>query len=379
MSLGKLEFESALAGRSVLVTGHTGFTGGWLVNWLAQLGCRITGLALPPDTVPNLFTVANVADHVASHIGDIRDPACVERAFKESQPSVVFHLAAQPLVSRSFVDPIESFSTNVMGTAHVLEAARHSTGCQAVVCVTTDKVYADMRWRWGYRENDVLGGKDPYSASKACAELVAKCYVDSLAARGNGVRVATARGGNIIGGGDWSRDRIVPDFVRACVSGGALELRNPKSVRPWQHVLALAHGYMALAERLLAEPPPTSRTRNLGPASGDVHSVEALVERLGREWKQPRTRIVDRGFPETDVLLLDSANAKNFLGWDAPLGFAETAQLTAAWFRRYHEDPGQAAAITAEQIAAYRDLLLAKQSAEKRDTVVVSASHQARI
>jgi CDP-glucose 4,6-dehydratase len=228
-----MTFESVLAEQRVLVTGHTGFTGGWLALWLRAIGCQVTGLALPPDTEPNLFSRARVGEQLNSRFGDIRDFAIVKRAMEAARPGVVFHLAAQPLVSRGFADPLETFATNVIGTANVLEAARLQPGLKAVVCVTTDKVYADHDLKEGHREADRLGGSDPYAASKAAAELVAACYQDSMAKRGSEVLIATARGGNIIGGGDWSRDRIVPDFMRAAVAGAPLTLRNPDAVRPW--------------------------------------------------------------------------------------------------------------------------------------------------
>src|ERR1700680_1257673 len=225
-------FEAALAGQRVLLTGHTGFTGGWLALWLRAIGCEVVGLALPPDSEPSLFSTAGIGDRLNSRIGDIRDFATVKQAMEAARPAIVFHLAAQPLVSQGFADPLVTFATNVIGTAHVLEAARLQAGVKAVVCVSTDKVYADHGREEGYREGDQLGGRDPYAASKAAAELVAACYRATMGGRGNKVLIATARGGNIIGGGDWSRDRIVPDFVRAAVSGAPLTLRNPDAVRP---------------------------------------------------------------------------------------------------------------------------------------------------
>src|ERR1700686_2447829 len=216
------KFEAALAGQRVLLTGHTGFTGGWLALWLRAIGCEVVGLALPPDGEPSLFSAARIADRLNSRFGDIRDFATVKQAMEAARPSFVFHLAAQPLVSRGFAEPLETFATNVIGTANVLEAARLQPGVKAVVCVTTDKVYADHDRQEGYREGDQLGGRDPYAASKAAAELVAGCYRDTMAGRGNDVLIATARGGNIIGGGDWSQDRIVPDYVRAAVAGASL-------------------------------------------------------------------------------------------------------------------------------------------------------------
>jgi CDP-glucose 4,6-dehydratase len=348
-----LDFERTLVGRRVLVTGHTGFTGGWLVLWLRAIGAEVTGLALAPQTKPNLFAAAQVADCLESRIGDIRDAMLVKQVVDAARPEVVFHLAAQPLVSRAFVDPLESFATNMLGSAHVLEAARLSPGVKAFVCVTTDKVYADELPR-GHREDDRLGGKDPYSASKAGAEIVAGCYRATLAARGNGMLVATARGGNIIGGGDWSDDRIVPDFVRAVTSSTPLTLRNPGAVRPWQHVLALVHGYLLLASRLLGGEAGCADAWNFGPAEGEAVSVGALVERLAAAWTRPEIRKVPANFPETQFLRLDSAKARAQLTWAPPLDFAAALGLTAAWYREFAAQPASARASTLRQIDDYR-------------------------
>ncbi|MCU4181258.1 CDP-glucose 4,6-dehydratase [Bosea sp. BH3] len=354
-----LPFETTLAGRRLMVTGHTGFTGGWLSLWLKSIGAEVSGLALEPNTSPNLFSEAAIGDGILSEIGDIRHMAAVQRAVEAATPEVIFHLAAQPLVSRAFEDPIESFATNVLGTAHVLEAARNTPGVKAVVCITTDKVYADQSWHWGYREPDPLGGKDPYSASKACTELVAASYRATLAARGNGVRIATARGGNIIGGGDWSDNRIVPDFVRATVSGSGLTIRNPQAIRPWQHVLALVHGYMVLAHNLLSVP-ETDASWNFGPRSDEMKPVSALLDALQGEWTPIKVNVTPGSFPETHFLHLDSTKARRVLGWQPPIDFAGTVALTVDWYRRHAEDPGSARATTLEQISGYRSALLAQ-------------------
>jgi CDP-glucose 4,6-dehydratase len=354
MMVDLLPFEAVLAGQPVLVTGHTGFTGGWLAPWLRAIGCEVSGLALAPETEPNLFSAVKVADHLESRIGDIRDFAIVRRALADARPSVVFHLAAQPLVSRGLAAPLETFTTNVIGTAHVLEAARQCASVKAVVCATTDKVYADRDWDWGYREIDRLGGRDPYAASKACAELVAGSYRATLAPRGNRCLIATARGGNIIGGGDWSDDRIVSDFVRAVVSSAPLMLRNPAAVRPWQHVLALAHGYMLLAARLLEGGAHFADAWNFGPPESDVVSVEVLVDRLGKIWKRPQIGRQKSDFPETRFLGLDSARARTVLGWRPPLDFDATVRLTAEWYRDFHTQPSSAPEVTARQIDHYR-------------------------
>jgi CDP-glucose 4,6-dehydratase len=350
-------FEVPLSKQRVLVTGHTGFTGGWLALWLRAIGCEVTGLALPPDTEPNLFSCARIGDQLNSRLGDIRDFATVKQAMEAARPAVVFHLAAQPLVSRGFADPLETFATNVIGTAHVLEAARLQPGVRAVVCVTTDKVYADDAPQNGHREGDQLGGRDPYAASKAAAELVAACYRDTMAGRGNKVLIATARGGNIIGGGDWSRDRIVPDFVRAAVAGAPLTLRNPDAVRPWQHVLALVHGYLVLAGRLIGGDAACAQAWNFGPREGDAVPVQELVDRLGKAWRQPEIDHAKGSFPETHFLHLDSSKARGQLGWQPALDFADAVALTAEWYSEFHARPSGAGELTAAQINRYRQRL----------------------
>jgi CDP-glucose 4,6-dehydratase len=350
-----LDFELPLQGKRVLVTGHTGFTGGWLVSWLKLVGCDVAGLALAPATEPNLFTAADIAAGIASTTGDIRDFAVVRNAVERHQPSVIIHLAAQPLVSKSFADPIETFATNALGTAHVLEAARHAPNVKAVVCITTDKVYRDQDSMRGYSEQDPLGGKDPYSASKACAELVAASYRATLAERGNGMLIANARGGNIIGGGDWSVDRIVPDFVRAVATDQPISLRNPGAVRPWQHVMALVHGYLLLAARLLGGDRVAADNWNFGPGNEAARTVGDLIEQLSTVWTRPDVTYVPGSFPETRFLHLDSTKARAQLGWIPPLSFADTVELTASWYRDFAAGPAKAAQITARQIEQYRE------------------------
>jgi len=350
-----LDFELVLRGKRIFVTGHTGFTGGWLVSWLKRIGCDVAGLALAPETEPNLFAAANIANGIASTIGDIREFATVRNAIERHRPSVIIHLAAQPLVSKSFENPIETFATNALGTAHVLEAARLVPDVKAVVTITTDKVYRDQDWVWGYREQDPLGGNDPYSASKACAELVAASYRATLAERGNGVLIANARGGNIIGGGDWSADRIVPDFVRAVTVRQPINLRNPGAVRPWQHVMALVHGYLVLAARLLAGDRSAADNWNFGPSDEAARTVADLVEQLSTGWTRPEITYAPGSFPETRFLHLDSTKARALLGWIPPLSFADTVELTANWYRDYAASPEKASQITALQIEHYRE------------------------
>ena len=350
-----LDFELPLQGKRVFVTGHTGFTGGWLVCWLKRIGCDVAGLALAPATEPNLFAAAGIASGIASNIGDVRDFATVRTAIEQHRPSVIIHLAAQPLVSTSFADPLQTFATNALGTAHVLEAARLTPGVKGVVCITTDKVYRDQDWVWGYREQDPLGGKDPYSASKACAELIAASYRATMAERGNGLLIANARGGNIIGGGDWSADRIVPDFVRAVTARRPLNLRNPGAVRPWQHVVALVHGYLVLAARLLGGDRTAAENWNFGPGNEAARTVGDLVEQLSTVWTKPEITYTAGSFPETRFLHLDSTKARTQLGWIPPLSFADTVELTASWYRDFAANPEMAAQITARQIEQYRE------------------------
>jgi CDP-glucose 4,6-dehydratase len=346
-------FERSIAGRRVFVTGHTGFTGGWLTLWLKQLGCSISGLALPPNTEPSLFNAAHIGDGITSELGDIRDYAVVKAAMGRADPELVIHLAAQPLVSQSFDDPVETMASNALGTAHVLEAARLARNVKAVVCITTDKVYADEAVTRPHREDDRLGGKDPYSASKAAAEMIALSYAQTLAARGNGCKIATARGGNIIGGGDWSRDRIVPDFARAIATSTPLVLRRPNAVRPWQHVLALVHGYLMLADHLL-NGGESGSAWNFGPDVSEAVTVEELVRKLAASWTVPDLQLGPTDFPETNVLRLDSAKARSQLGWKPPLDIDRTIELTGAWYRDYYGNPGSSRDLTIAQIEDYR-------------------------
>src|SRR5215831_17269442 len=256
-------------GRRVFLTGHTGFKGAWLALWLSRLGAKVRGYALDPSTEPNMFTLASVGNLVEDVRGDIREYAKLEGCIKEFAPEVVFHMAAQPLVRRSYADPVGTYSTNVMGTVHVLEAIRKTPSVRVIVCITTDKVYQNQEWVWPYRETDPLGGYDPYASSKACAEIASAAYRRSFfslnQSDGHRMALATARAGNVIGGGDWSEDRLIPDMVRGFCSGQPVLIRRPKAIRPWQHVLEPLHGYMVLAQSLLAEPAKFAAAYNFGP------------------------------------------------------------------------------------------------------------------
>ena len=349
-----LQFEKAISKTRCMVTGHSGFTGGWLSLWLAGLGAEVTGISLPPATKPNLFEALEIDGLTNSYFCDIREASSVQRIFERAQPELVFHLAAQPIVGRAFDDPLETFGSNVMGTVNVLEAARQTESVRAIVCVTTDKVYEPQDWPWAYRENDVLGGKDPYSASKSAAELAVRAYQHSLFARANSALVATARGGNIIGGGDWSEGRIVPDFVRAHQGGSKLTLRNPTAVRPWQHVAALCHGYLVLADRLMCEGDNFADAWNFGPKERNARTVSELVEGLKSHWSGIMLDYENGGFPETQFLQVDSSKSMSALDWRPALDFSDTIRLTAEWYRKFYENPESARQITTEQLAYYR-------------------------
>jgi CDP-glucose 4,6-dehydratase len=341
-------------GERVLVTGHTGFKGAWLCSWLLADGVELAGLSLAPEPGrPSLYADLDLPRRMASTIGDIRDFDGVQDVFAAFRPTVVFHLAAQALVRRSYADPVGTFGSNVMGTVHVLEAARRCPSVRALVCVTTDKVYENRERQQGFRETDPLGGKDPYSASKAAAELAAGAYMQTLLA-GGPMHVATARGGNVVGGGDWSEDRLAPDLIRSAAAGQPLVLRNPRAVRPWQHVLELVRGYLVLADRLLDGEGQGSW--NFGPARENEVEVGALVEALRHRWGEgaPPVRIEPSPLHEAGYLTLDIAKAEAGLGWKPVLGFEDTIGLTADWYRAYLADPSRARALVEQQIEAYR-------------------------
>ncbi|MHC2823145.1 CDP-glucose 4,6-dehydratase [Bradyrhizobium huanghuaihaiense] len=313
-------------GKRVLVTGHTGFKGGWMVAWLRHLGAEVAGLALPPSTTPNLFDLAQTAQDIASVFADIRDPAAVKAVFDRFQPEIVFHMAAQAIVRASYDDPVGTYATNVMGTVHVFEAVRTS-GVRVVVNVTSDKCYDNKEWVWGYRETDPLGGKDPYSSSKACAELVTAAYRSSFFSGSRRIGFASARAGNVIGGGDWAQDRLIPDVIAAIRNGQPVPVRNPDAVRPWQHVLEPLSGYILLAEHLWRDPAAFSSEWNFGPDADSVRTVRWLVDRLALLWSVPPQQMPQPGeHPhEARLLSLDSSKARAHLGWAPRWGLDRAA------------------------------------------------------
>ncbi len=358
MCLGERSVEDLTAfwrDRRALVTGHTGFKGAWLSLWLQSLGAKVAGFALAPPTSPSLFDVARVAEGMTSTTGDVRDAAAVARAVAAHAPSVVFHLAAQSIVRRSYDEPLETFSTNVLGTATVLDAVRRTPGVSAVVVVTSDKCYENDGRPAGYTESAPLGGHDPYSASKACAEIATTAYRRSFFGAG-GAAVATARAGNVIGGGDWARDRLVPDLVRAFAEGRPALVRHPDSVRPWQHVLMPLSGYLCLAQRLATEGARDAEAWNFGPADEDARTVAWVADRLAGQWGDGAAWSRDgSAHPhEAPQLRLDSAKARARLGW-RPAWTLETALARTVEWHRAHRKGADMKRMCFDQIAeAYR-------------------------
>jgi CDP-glucose 4,6-dehydratase len=339
--------------KRVLLTGHTGFKGGWMALWLQSMGARVRGIALAPPTTPSLFDVARVGEGMDHCLADIRDFMAIRSLVADFQPEVVFHLAAQPLVRLSYRQPVETYATNAMGTVHVLEAAREAGSVRAIVNVTTDKCYENHGAPRGYREDEPMGGHDPYSSSKACAELVSSAYRRSFLA-GAGIALATARAGNVIGGGDWAEDRLVPDLLRALQQGKAVQIRNPHAVRPWQHVLEPLSGYLQLAQRLIERGQADAEAWNFGPRDGDARPVQWIVERVCAEWGEQAAWVLQAGdHPhEANFLKLDISKARQRLQW-APRWSLETALArTVEWHRAWHDGQDMRAACL-QQITDY--------------------------
>lgn len=347
------KFEEKIAGARVLITGHSGFTGAWASFWLNQLGCQVGGLSLPPHTNPSLFSALKVSDFTDSTFANIDELQNCTDKINQFKPDIVLHLAAQALVRESYLDPVGTFQTNVMGTVNVLHACEQCDSVKAVVCVTTDKVYLNNEWAWPYRENDPLGGKDPYSASKSAAEMAIASWVNSN--RSDNLSIAVARGGNIIGGGDWSADRLVPDFVRAVTTNERIRLRYPDATRPWQHVLALVQGYLMLSAGLLSETPERyARPWNFGPVDPNDYSVRAILELLSKSWKTPDIVYESNPLPEARALALDSSQALNQLNWHPAWDTPTSVLKTSEWYRDFYNDPSQAIECTNAQIHEWR-------------------------
>jgi CDP-glucose 4,6-dehydratase len=326
-------------GKKVLITGHTGFQGSWLSLWLQHLQAEVTGVALPPPTMPNMFTQARVGDGMQSIMADVRNANAIKQLVISQQPEIIFHLAAQPLVRYSYDNPAETYSTNVMGTVHVLDAARAADCVRAVVNVTSDKCYDNREWCWGYRESDNLGGYDPYSSSKACAELVTSAYRDSYF-RHLGIGLATARAGNVIGGGDWANDRLVPDVIRACMNKTTLDIRHSQAMRPWQHVLQPLSGYLRLAEGLYSAPLDYSESWNFGPEDHDIQSVDWMADYITQRWGGTTNWVQAHGqqMHEANQLKLDCSKAKSRLGWKPQSDLISGLNKTIDWYKAYLAD-----------------------------------------
>ncbi len=359
-------FGDVFRGESVLVTGHMGFKGGWLALWLRRLGAIVHGYSLRMPSTPGLFALARIEAAVNHHIGDVRDLERLRGVFRAARPRFVFHLAAQPIVSAAYADPLETFSCNAIGTATVLEALRSADWPCAAVIVTSDKCYENVEWSWGYRESDRLGGSDPYSGSKAAAEVIAQAYLRSFFAPDRQpVRIATARAGNVIGGGDFAADRIVVDCVTAWSCARPVRLRSPDATRPWQHVLEPLSGYLALARALATSAAQHGEAFNFGPPPGPGRRVVELIEALAQYWDLPADmapfEVVERvPFHEAGLLTLACDKARQVLRWRPTLGFEECVALTGAWYRDVLHAGTDARVTTEAQIAQYEALAAAR-------------------
>ena len=348
--------------KSVFITGHTGFKGSWLSCWLRRMGARVTGFALPPSTNPSMFEVARSGAGIVSVTGDVRDIVRVSEVMKEACPEIVIHMAAQALVKTAYADPVTTYTTNVIGTLNVLQAVRNTSSVRVVVSITSDKCYENSEWVWGYRENDRLGGVDPYSSSKACAELLIASYRESYftprKAAEHGVRLASARAGNVIGGGDWSDDRLIPDIMRALLTEREVFIRRPSAIRPWQFVLEPLRGYLDLAERLWSDEGGLPGAWNFGPDVEEIKPVNEIVEYITRKWGEGARWRIDEGIHphEHCFLKLDCTKAKSLLGWKPALGLADTLDWIVDWYKRYNRGE-DARLVTEEQIDQYEQLL----------------------
>lgn len=347
-------------GKKVLITGHTGFKGSWLTVWLKKLGAQIVGLSLTPPSEPNMFTCVRAKDGMVSIQGDIRDLGKVRRTVEEHHPDVVFHMAAQALVRRAYDEPVETYTTNMIGTLNILEALRAAEGVRVAVMITSDKCYENKEWWWGYREVDAMGGADPYSNSKGCAELIISAYRRSFfsnSSASDSTAIASVRAGNVIGGGDWAADRLIPDVIQAFMEGRPVTIRSPDAIRPWQHVLEPLSGYMELAEKLWHDGDRYSDSWNFGPSHEDSKPVAWIVEHLAEIWGGARW-VVDRTTQhhEANYLKLDCSKARMCLDWRPRLDIETALKWVVDWYRAYHRGDDLALA-TAKQIDSYEDLL----------------------
>ncbi len=353
-------FEKAFRDKTALITGHTGFKGSWLAAWLNELGAKVVGIALDPPTETSHFSAINLKDHINDLRIDIKDRYELEAAIIEAQPDFVFHLAAQPLVRESYEDPVNTWNTNLFGTLHLLEALRKlKKKCYSVI-ITSDKCYDNVEWVWGYREPDMLGGPDPYSASKGAAELAIRSHIKSYFPKDTSeVRIASARAGNVIGGGDWAVDRIIPDCIKAWSNDDLVELRNPFSTRPWQHVLEPLSGYLSLAVGLSETSHLHGEPFNFGPQDQVNHSVLELVQQMAIYWDKVRWQDVslsENGPYESGLLKLNCDKALHHLNWHAVMGFEDTVRMTAEWYDEYYKNPSEIFDCTRNQIINYTQI-----------------------
>jgi CDP-glucose 4,6-dehydratase len=351
-------FGGIYKGRKVFITGHTGFKGSWLCLWLYSLGAKVYGYALNPPTEPNLFDLCRINEFVNSTIADVRDRDSLFKAITTADPEIVIHMAAQPLVRDSYKNPVETYEINVMGTVNLFEAVRKCDSIKAVVNVTTDKCYENKDWVWGYRENEPMGGYDPYSSSKACSELVTSAYRNSFFNpkdyNNHGVGIASARAGNVIGGGDWAADRLIPDCVRALLKGEKILIRNPYAIRPWQHVLEPLSGYLTLAEKLYVYGAGFTGAWNFGPDDSDARPVEWIVKRMCEKWGNNASYEIDKGeHPhEAHYLKLDCSKAKSELDWYPRWNLEKAIDAIMEWTEAYRDNK-DIREVTLRQIAEY--------------------------
>jgi CDP-glucose 4,6-dehydratase len=349
--------------KKVLITGHTGFKGAWLTFWLLKMGAIVKGISLPPDTNPNLYLLLDIEKNMDSKFGDIRNLDFLKKEVKSFKPDIVFHLAAQALVRNSYDNPIETFQTNVMGTANILEVIRYVDTVRSIVCITSDKCYENREWPWQYRESDALGGWDPYSASKGCSELVISSYRKSFyhphSYQKHGVGLASARAGNVIGGGDWGDNRLIPDMVRSFFSGEPVLIRNPKATRPWQHVLDLLNGYLLLAEKLYEDGAENADAWNFGPLVNDAKDVLTIVEYIIKLWGDGASFEYDKlKHPhEAYSLKLDSSKAQQMLGWYPVLTLDKSLEWVVEWYKNYKNNKEESQKISELQLKRFEKLL----------------------
>lgn len=358
-------FDNFFYQKKVLITGHTGFKGAWLSLWLQQLGAEVFGYSLEPPTDPNIFDLAEIGKGMVSHIDDIRNYSSLLAFMKKIEPNIVFHLAAQPIVRRSIQDPIETYSTNVTGTINLLEATRQVDSVNVLVNVTTDKCYKTSELLRGYTEDDPLGGDDPYSSSKACSEIVTAAYRTSFFSKGNisgnNVAIATARAGNVIGGGDWAEDRLIPDCIRAFLRGEKVLIRNKESVRPWQHVLEPLSGYLLLASKLSTDGSEYAEAWNFGPTESDTNSVGKVVSMLVEKWGESAEWETDESLQpdETLMLRLNTSKARSRLNWQPQWGLEKGLYKTIEWYKMFQKDDKGLLGITLNQIEEYEESFFA--------------------